>query len=276
MASQNINVGTNADDGTGESLRSAFIDIRKMFAEVYGQTYTSDTQDLGGATFEIDSDQIVDGAIDEVHLNATNSPSANQILQWDGSTGFTWVDQFDGDITSVVAGDGLTGGATDGDATLNVNVDDSTVEVATDTVQVKDLGIATGKIANDAVTHDKLEGRYTSIPADITTTTGTINLDASSHAAFNLTGNLGTVTLNIQSIKTGQAIDILLSGSDLSSAVITLADDFTTSAINQVGTVNIDTSKTNMIQVVCIDDTDSDAIINYAVAEYTADDQPNA
>jgi hypothetical protein len=53
MASQNINVGTNADDGTGESLRSAFIDIRKMFAEVYNQTYTSDTQDLGGATFDL-------------------------------------------------------------------------------------------------------------------------------------------------------------------------------------------------------------------------------
>lgn len=53
MASQNINVGTNADDGTGESLRSAFIDIRKMFAEVYNQTYTSDTQDLSGATFDL-------------------------------------------------------------------------------------------------------------------------------------------------------------------------------------------------------------------------------
>ena len=53
MASQNINVGTAANDGTGESLRSAFIDIRKMFAEVYNQTYTSDTQDLSGATFDL-------------------------------------------------------------------------------------------------------------------------------------------------------------------------------------------------------------------------------
>ena len=248
MASQNINVGTAANQGDGEPLRNAFIDIRKMFAEVYGQTYTSDTQDLSGATL----------AIKENQLSVTNSPTDGYVLTYDNASGgFTWEQKFDGDITSVVAGDGLIGGAFDGDATLNVNVDDSTIEIATDTVRLKD----------DGVTHAKLEGRYTEIQ-DIATTSGTIALDASSKAAFNLTGTLTTATLDIQNIKTGQVIDIILSGS-LASAVITLsASTFTTVAINKVGSTSLDTATTNILQVLCVDDTDADAILTWAVASY--------
>tara|TARA_R110001592_G_scaffold64636_8_gene198600 strand:+ start:2146 stop:4347 length:2202 start_codon:yes stop_codon:yes gene_type:complete len=80
-----------------------------------------------------------------------------------------------GDIESVVAGTGLTGGATSGVATLNViggdgitanadeievAVDDTTIELSASsgsgTVRVKDGGIATAKIADDAVTGAKL------------------------------------------------------------------------------------------------------------------------
>lgn len=123
------------------------------------------------------------------------------------------------------------------------------------------------------VTHAVLEDRYTA-KQDISTTTGTINLDASSYAIFELTGNVATATLNIQNIKKGQVIDILLSGSDLSSAVITLADDFTTSAINKVGSADLDTSATNYIQVACVDDDDSGAILNYSISTYTSDTTP--
>ena len=132
--------------------------------------------------------------------------------------------------------------------------------------------VITEVIADDAITYEKLSPRFTA-KQDIATTSGTINLDASSYTAFNLTGNLGTATLNIQGIKTGQAIDILLSGT-LSSAVLTLADDFTTSAISRVGTTELDTAATNIIQVLCIDDNDSDAILTYAIAAYAANPTP--
>jgi len=133
--------------------------------------------------------------------------------------------------------------------------------------------IGSSFIANDSVGYDQLTDRYTA-KQDISTTTGTINLNAASYAVFELTGNVGTATLNIQNIKKGTVIDILLSGSDLSSAVITLSDSFTTSAINKVGSNNLDTSGTNLIQVVCLDDNDSDAILNYAIATYTTDTTP--
>ena len=128
-------------------------------------------------------------------------------------------------------------------------------------------GSTTLTIANDVVDHDELSARYTEIQ-DIATTSGTIALDASSYAAFNLTGALTTATLDIQNIKTGQVIDIILSGS-LASAVITLsASTFTTVAINKVGSTSLDTAATNILQVLCVDDTDADAILTWAVASY--------
>jgi len=133
--------------------------------------------------------------------------------------------------------------------------------------------VSTTQIEDDAVTYDKLEDRYTE-KLDIATTSGTINLDASSYAIFELTGALGSVTLNVQGMKKGQVIDILLTGT-LTSAVIELTDDFATSAINKVGSTSLDTSKSNIIQILCVDDNDSDAILNYAIATYESDTNPD-
>lgn len=131
--------------------------------------------------------------------------------------------------------------------------------------------LGSGFLANDSVTHDKLENRYTAKATS--TSTGSQNLDASAATTFLLTGNVATATLTIQNMKLGQVIDIVLSGT-LSSAVITLADDFTTSTINKVGSTSLDQSATNVIQVVCVDDTDSAAILIYSINTYAADTTP--
>ena len=57
-------------------------------------------------------------------------------------------------LTTSVAGNGLSGG--DGNA-LSVNVDDSTIELDADALQVKDLGITTAKLDDGAVTSAKLD-----------------------------------------------------------------------------------------------------------------------
>ena len=107
---------------------------------------------------------------------------------------------------------------------------------------------------------------------DIATTSGTINLDASTYSIFEITSALtGATTLNIQNIVKGQVIDILVTGAQ----TITMADDFTTSAINQAGSGVYDGTTSNHIQVLCIDDNDSDAILIYSVAIYTSDTDPS-
>jgi hypothetical protein len=111
---------------------------------------------------DLNKNQIVNVA---VHNNAGNpsSPVQGQIY-FDTTTGVkklflyngtAWID-LTGDITSVIAGSGLTGGGTTGDVTLDVNVDNATIEVNADTVRVKDLGITTAKLNDGAVTTIKL------------------------------------------------------------------------------------------------------------------------
>jgi hypothetical protein len=79
-------------------------------------------------------------------------------------------------LTASIAGDGLAGG---NGTPLSVNVDDSTVEITTDALNVKDGGISTAKIANAAVGSTQLaagisRGALSSGYAPVTTEQGSI------------------------------------------------------------------------------------------------------
>lgn len=65
------------------------------------------------AANSVDSSELVDGSINESHLNATNSPTDNYVLSYDSSsTGFTWVESSGGGSTTINVetfdGDGST------------------------------------------------------------------------------------------------------------------------------------------------------------------------
>ena len=59
-----------------------------------------------------------------------------------------------GDITEVLTatGSGLTGGSTAGSANLAINVDDSSLQISGNTVQVKASGVTNAMLANSGVT----------------------------------------------------------------------------------------------------------------------------
>lgn len=349
MASQNLNVGTGANANNGDSLRAAFIKVKQMFAEVYGQTY-SEQGDLSGTDFKIDANR----------MDTTNSAIDGYVLTYDSSSGgFTFEEYFNGDITRVTGGSGLSGDTQTGNATITLDINNLTeaaLDVANDDIAfvdtsdsnttrkesiadimtavagsgltatngVLDVSVGTNQIANDAVDGTKLEqfddsltaataghilvsngtdfihtpmsgdatiasGGALSLANDVvdhdqladrftkkTTLTGTGNLtlECDDFCTFILSGNIATSTITFNDMKQGQVVDVIFSGSDLSSAVITLADNFTTSTINKIGTSDFDTSATNHLQAVCIDDTDSSAIINYTVSSYATQTNP--
>ena len=130
-------------------------------------------------------------------------------------------------------------------------------------------GAVTISLSDDGITQAKLEPRYKAVTTS--SATGDQNINAGTHSSFRLTGNVTTATLTIQGIKKGQVIDILFEGT-LSSAVITLAADFTTETFNKVGSTNFDQSSKNLITVLCVDDTDGAAILNYSVQPLALND----
>lgn len=94
---------------------------------------------------------------------------------------------------STLAGDGLVAA---GDGTLAVNVDNSTIELSSDAIRVKDSGISTGKINNLAVTTAKIDASAVTTAKinDLAVTTAKIN-DSAVTAAKIATGVITQVKM---------------------------------------------------------------------------------
>ena len=105
MAKQTINIGSSANDGTGDPLRSAMDKTNDNFTELYngaGGVADGAVTTAKLAADAVDSDKIADGAIDSVHIaddQITYAKLADEFTEiealsgtavnWDDATVFT-------------------------------------------------------------------------------------------------------------------------------------------------------------------------------------------
>jgi len=115
-------------------------------------------------------------------------------------------------ISAGVAGSGL---GKDGSSNLEVKVDDSSIEIATDALQLKNLGVSTAKLADNAVTSAKINNASVTGPKLAATVAGTGlvqngsgNLDISAGDGLQFSGNNLTVQLGAGLEIQAGAIDV--------------------------------------------------------------------
>lgn len=187
MASQNLNVTSEANSGGGTGLRNAFINVRKMFAELYNITYSSDTQDISGTTFKVPLTTVSDQAANTVVVNDSSSSGAlsakavtdQQILIGDGT--------------------GFTAAALSGDVTM----------ANTGAVTIASTAVETGMLANDSITYDKLGVEFTASVA--LSSAATIAVNTSLADVFTYTAG-HSATLNFTDVGIGDIKTFVITG----------------------------------------------------------------
>ena len=245
MASIDINIGSSADDGTGDNLRAFATNVAAMFAEIYG---------LGTAESDLTT-----GTAFRPALSLIADQAANTVIVRDANSSGTLSAKA---VTSaqllIGNGAGFNAATLSGDVTM----------AKTGAVTIANTAVETAMIADDNVTHDKLEGRFTSRQT-ISTQSGTISIDWGSHSVFKFTQALnGTTTLDYTGYKVGQTIEICgLTGSQ----TINVTDQGTGTSYHYQVSADYDGSKSNLLQVTCLHDDGTSPEFAYSLNNYTDD-----
>jgi hypothetical protein len=106
MAKQTINIGTTANDGTGDPLRTAFDKVNDNFTELYADD-TGDVDSVNGqtGTVVLDSDDIAEGSTNEYYTEAKVSANTSVVANTAKVTNATHTGDVTGSTALTIAND---------------------------------------------------------------------------------------------------------------------------------------------------------------------------
>ena len=269
---QNINLGSADNANDGDVLRAAFRKVKKMFAEIYGDTDAenlTDSESVPSTNFDT---HITEKIQDVVGSMVTGNTENNITVTYDDSDGTLDFDVV-ADITDVNAGSGLTGVNEDGGAaTLNVGAGDGITVNANDVALASSVAgsgltytsgvlsvnaIGTDDISNDAVTPSKLNQFDDSLTAaasgDILVSNGTDFIHATMSGDATIASG-GALTIANDAVDYAKLDDEFTT----SAAIAASAVDFSSAAIftktlSANTTLTFSNVSTGMVKTLVID-----------------------
>lgn len=172
-----------------------------------GTVIASDMDDLAVTTAKINDLAVTTGKIADLNVTTGKIADLNVTTGKIADTAVTAAK-----IASAVAGNGLSGGA---GTALAVNVDDSTVEINTDALRVKDAGITSTKLGSSLSLTGSTSLQQVLEKATVSSSalSATTNLDALNGAVYyNMASTTSNITLNLRGDGSTTLDDLVLEG----------------------------------------------------------------
>ena len=180
-------ISITADNTFNGTLTGTFVGNATTATTLETARTINGTSFDGSANILFNTDSVSEGSSNLYFTSERVDDQVNTLLQagtgiqltYDDTAGTLTIAQTnDADITGVVAGNGLTGGGTSGSVTLNVAVDDSSIEIDSDALRVKASGITNTMLAG-SVANSKLANSSVTINSQSLALGGSLDLDTS-------------------------------------------------------------------------------------------------
>ena len=241
MARQNINIGSSANDGTGDPLRTAFDKINDNFVDLYGSDNDLNTLD---ANLDVNNNQITTGV---TNGNITITPNGTGSIKL-GAMKFVGTTMSSDDSTQITIAEDIqtTGtlnviGATTLGSTLSVGTSLALASGATVTgIDNGALGTSATLLATQGAIKTYVDAQVTASDLDFTaddSTTNSIDLDSEVLQFSGDTGITTSATGKTVSIAIDSTVVTLIGSQTLTNKVLTTP---TINGATMTGNVTVD------------------------------------